>query len=173
MEAAALSAEQKAVRRKLHETIEKVGDDIGRRHAFNTAIAAVMELLNTLTKFDDASEQGRAVLQEAYSAVTLMLNPITPHTAHVLWQALGHAETLIEDQPFPQADKAALVRDALTLALQMNGKLRGTLEVAVDASREATEQLALADAGVQRALEGLSVRKVIVVPGKIVNIVAG
>jgi leucyl-tRNA synthetase len=173
LDTTALNAEQKAVRRKLHETIEKVGDDIGRRHAFNTAIAAVMELLNTLTKFDDASEQGRAVLQEAYSAVTLMLNPITPHTAHALWQALGHAETLIEDQPFPQADKAALVRDALTLALQVNGKLRGTLEVAVDASREAVEQLALADAGVQRALEGLSVRKVIVVPGKIVNIVAG
>jgi leucyl-tRNA synthetase len=90
-----------------------------------------------------------------------------------LWQALGHAETLIEDQPFPKADPAALVRDALTLAVQVNGKLRGTVDVAVDAAREAVEQLALAEPAVQRALEGLTVRKVIVVPGKIVNIVAG
>ena len=173
LEAAALNAEQKALRRKLHETIEKVGDDIGRRHAFNTAIAAVMELLNALTKTDDDSEQGRAVRQEAYAAIALMLNPITPHTSHVLWQALGHAETLIEDQPFPKADPAALVRDALTLAVQVNGKLRGTVDVAVDAAREAIEQLALAEPAVQRALDGLTVRKVIVVPGKIVNIVAG
>jgi leucyl-tRNA synthetase len=173
LDAAALNAEQKALRRKLHETIEKVGDDIGRRHAFNTAIAAVMELLNALTKSDDDSAQGRAVRQEAYTAIALMLNPITPHTSHALWQALGHAETLIEDQPFPKADPAALVRDAVTLAVQVNGKLRGTVDVAVDAAREAVEQLALAEPAVQRALEGLTVRKVIVVPGKIVNIVAG
>ncbi len=173
LDAATLNAEQKALRRKLHETIEKVGDDLGRRHAFNTAIAAVMELLNALTKTDDASPQGRAVLQEAYTAVVLMLNPITPHTSHALWQALGHAETLIEDQAFPKADPAALVRDAVTLAVQVNGKLRGTVDVAVDAAREAIEQLALAESSVQRALEGLTVRKVIVVPGKIVNIVAG
>lgn len=173
LDAAALNAEQKALRRKLHETIEKVGDDIGRRHAFNTAIAAVMELLNALTKADDDSDQGRAVRQEAYAAIALMLNPITPHTSHALWQALGHGETLIEDQPFPKADPAALVRDALTLAVQVNGKLRGTVEVAVDAAREAVEQLALAEPAVQRALDGLTVRKVIVVPGKIVNIVAG
>jgi len=173
LDAVALNAEQKALRRKLHETIEKVGDDIGRRHAFNTAIAAVMELLNALTKSDDDSGQGRAVRQEAYAAIALMLNPITPHTSHVLWQALGHGETLIEDQPFPKADPAALVRDALTLAVQVNGKLRGTVDVAVDAAREAVEQLALAESAVQRALDGLTVRKVIVVPGKIVNIVAG
>jgi leucyl-tRNA synthetase len=173
LDVAALNAEQKSLRRKLHETIEKVGDDIGRRHAFNTAIAAVMELLNALTKSDDDSSQGRAVRQEAYSAITLMLNPITPHTSHALWQALGHAETLIEDQPFPKANATALVRDALTLAVQVNGKLRGTVDVAADAARELIEQQALAEPAVQRALEGLSVRKVIVVPGKIVNIVAG
>ena len=172
LDVAALNSEQKAVRRKLHETIEKVGDDIGRRHAFNTAIAAVMELLNTLTRFDDASAQGRAVLQEAWTAVTLMLNPIVPHTAHALWQALGHGESLIEQQSFPVADHAALVKDAVTLALQVNGKLRGTLDVAVNESRELIESQALADVGVQRALEGLTVRKLIVVPGKIVNIVA-
>ena len=169
---AALNAEQKAVRCKLHETIEKVSDDIGRRHAFNTAIAAVMELLNTLTRFEDDSVQGRAVLQEAWTAVTLLLNPIVPHTAHALWQALGQAESLIESQSFPTADVAAMVKDAVTLALQVNGKLRGTLQVSVSEARETIEAKALADTGVRRALDGLTVRKLIVVPGKIVNIVA-
>ncbi len=169
---AALNAEQKAVRCKLHETIEKVSDDIGRRHAFNTAIAAVMELLNTLTRFEDDRVQGRAVLQEAWTAVTLLLNPIVPHTAHALWQALGQAESLIESQSFPTADVAAMVKDAVTLALQVNGKLRGTLQVSVSEARETIEAKALADTGVRRALDGLTVRKLIVVPGKIVNIVA-
>lgn len=169
----ALTPEQKAVRRKLHETIAKVSDDIGRRHAFNTAIAAVMELLNVLAKFDEASPAANAVRQEAWEAVTLLLNPITPHVCHALWQALGHAESLIEDQSWPQADAEALKKDALVLAVQVNGKLRGQIEVAVDATRETCEQQALADPGVARFLEGLAVKKVIVVPGKIVNIVAG
>jgi leucyl-tRNA synthetase len=169
----ALTAPQKAIRRQVHETIAKVGDDYGRRYTFNTAIAAVMELINALAKFDDESAQGRAVLQEAWTSVVLLLNPITPHVAHALWQALGHGETLLEDQPFPKADPAALVRDALTLAVQVNGKLRGTIEVPVDASKEAVEAQALADANVQKFIAGLAVRKVIVVPGKIVNIVVG
>ena len=172
LDVAALSAEQKAIRRKTHETIGKVGDDYGRRHSFNTAIAAVMELLNVLSKFDDASEQGRAVRQEALQAAVLLLNPITPHACHALWQVLGHGETLLEDQPFPQADESALVRDALTLAVQVNGKLRGTVEVAADASRESIEAQALAEPNAAKFLEGLAVRKVIIVPGKIVNIVA-
>ena len=171
VDAAALDRTQRELRRKLHETIAKVGDDIGRRHAFNTAIAAVMELLNAIGRFDDASAQGRAVLQEAFEAICLMLNPIAPHTCHALWQALGHAETLLEDQRFPVADPAALEKDALTLAVQVNGKLRGTIEVAPDASRQDVEQAALADANVQRFLEGRVPTKVIVVPGKIVNIV--
>jgi leucyl-tRNA synthetase len=167
----ALDRTQRDLRRKLHETIAKVGDDIGRRHAFNTAIAAVMELLNAIGRFDDASAQGRAVLQEAFEAISLMLNPIAPHTCHALWQALGHAETLLEDQRFPGADPAALEKDALTLAVQVNGKLRGTIEVAPHASRQDVEQAALADANVQRFLDGRAPTKVIVVPGKIVNIV--
>jgi leucyl-tRNA synthetase len=157
----------------LHETIQKVGDDYGRRHSFNTAIAAVMEFLNHLGKFDDATQNGRALRQEALETVALLLNPITPHSSHALWQALGHAETLLEDLPFPQVDAAALVRDALTLAVQVNGKLRGTIEVAANAARDAIEAQALAEPNVARFLEGQSVRKVIIVPGKIVNIVAG
>jgi len=172
LEAASLDAGQKTLRRKTHETIDKVGHDYGRRHSFNTAIAAVMELMNAVAKFDDASAQGRAVRQEALEAAVLLLNPITPHSSHALWQLLGHAETLLEDVPFPQVDAAALVRDAVTLAVQVNGKLRGTIEVAADAPREQVEALAKAELNTAKFLEGLSVRKVIVVPGKIVNIVA-
>ena len=173
LDVASLTAEQKAVRRKTHETIDKVGNDYGKRHSFNTAIAAVMELSNALGKFDDASPQGRAVRQEALESAVLLLNPITPHASHALWQALGHAETLIEDVAFPQVDATALVRDSVTLAVQVNGKLRGTIEVAADAPRDQVEALAKAEPNTAKFLEGLAIRKVIVVPGKIVNIVAG
>ena len=172
LDAAALDAGQKALRRKTHETIDKVGNDYERRHAFNTAIASVMELLNAVGRFTDASPQGRAVRQEALEAAVLLLNPITPHSSHALWQLLGHAETLVEDVPFPKADPAALVRDAVVLAVQVNGKLRGTIEVAADTPRDQVEALARAEPNAAKYLEGLTVRKVIVVPGKIVNIVA-
>jgi len=172
LDAAALTAEQKAIRRKTHETISKVSDDYGRRHAFNTAIAAVMELLNALAKFDDASAQGRAVRQEALQSAVLLLNPITPHACHAMWQLLGHEQTLLEDQPFPQVDAAALVKDSLTLAVQINGKLRGTIDVAADTPREQIEVLAKEEPNAAKFLDGLTIRKVIIVPGKIVNIVA-
>ncbi|TMN17150.1 leucine--tRNA ligase [Pseudoxanthomonas sp. X-1] len=173
LEVAALGAEQKALRRKTHETIAKVGDDYGKRHGFNTAIAAVMELSNALSRFDDASDQGRAVRQEALEAAVLLLNPITPHSSHALWQLLGHGETLLEDIAFPQADAAAMVRDSVTLAVQVNGKLRGTIEVAADAPRDQIEALAKAEPNTAKFLEGVTLRKVIVVPGKIVNLVVG
>ncbi|MCL7713522.1 leucine--tRNA ligase [Stenotrophomonas mori] len=173
LEPGALSAAQKAMRRKTHETIGKVGDDYGRRHAFNTAIAAVMELLNVLGKFEGSDGQARAVRQEALQAAVLLLNPITPHACHGMWQVLGHPETLLEDQPFPQVDPAALVKDAVTLAVQVNGKLRGTVEVAADAPRELIESVAREESNTAKFLEGLTVRKIIIVPGKIVNIVAG
>jgi leucyl-tRNA synthetase len=172
LDASALDAGQKAMRRKTHETIGKVGDDYGRRYSFNTAIAAVMELSNALAKFEDASAQGRAVRQEALEAMVLLLNPITPHASHALWQALGHAETLLEDVPFPAVDESALVRDALTLAVQVNGKLRGTIDVPADAPKDQIEALAKAEPNAAKFLEGLTIRKVIIVPGKIVNIVA-
>ena len=170
---AALDATQKTLRRQLHETIQKVGDDVGRRHAFNTAIAALMELLNALGKFSDQSAQGRAVRHEALEAMVLLLNPVVPHISHALWQVLGHPETVLEDQPWPQPDPAALVRDSATLAVQINGKLRATIELPAHASKEQAEAAALAQPQVAHFLQGLSVRKVIVVPGKIVNIVAG
>ncbi len=168
---ASLDAAQKALRRQTHEVIAKVGDDYGRRHSFNTAIASLMELLNAVGKFNDASDQGRAVRHEAFEAVVLLLNPITPHISHALWQVLGHPQILLDDLPFPKADPAALVRDAVTLAVQVNGKLRGTLEAAPDAAREAVEAAALALPAVLALLAGQPPKKVIVVPGKIVNIV--
>jgi leucyl-tRNA synthetase len=139
-----LDASQKTLRRQVHETIQKVSDDIGRRYAFNTAIAALMELLNALGKFDDQSDQGRAVRHEALETMVLLLNPVTPHIAHALWQVLGHGETLIEDQPWPKADAHALVKDAVTLAVQVNGKLRGTIEMPVSAGKDEVERAALA-----------------------------
>jgi leucyl-tRNA synthetase len=171
LDPAAMTPAQKTLRRQLHETIRKVGDDYGRRLAFNTAIAAVMEFLNALGKFDDATPNGRALRHEALRSIVLLLNPIIPHTAHALWQALGHGETVVDDVAFPQVDAAALVRDAVTVAVQVNGKLRGTIELAVDASREQAEAAALAQPNVAAFLADKTVRKVIVVPGKIVNIV--
>jgi len=173
LDSATLNAAQKAMRRQVHQTIAKVSDDIARRYTFNTAIAAIMELMNALARFDDSSEQGRAVAQEAWQAIIRMLNPITPHMAHALHQALGHAETLIDDLPWPAHDPAALQRDSVTLAVQVNGKLRGQIAVAVDAPCEQIERQAMAEESVARYLENVSVRKVIVVPGKIVNIVVG
>ena len=173
VEPGALDAGQKAMRRQVHETIQKVSDDFGRRHAFNTAIAALMELLNALNKFTDQSEQGRAVRHEALESMVLLLNPVVPHISHALWQVLGHPQTVLEDQPWTKADPAALVRDTLTLAVQINGKLRATIELPTGASKEDAEALARAQPQVAHFLEGLSVRKVVVVPGKIVNIVAG
>ena len=170
---AALDDAQRTLRRQLHETIQKVGDDFGRRHAFNTAIAALMELLNALGRFNDLSEQGRAVRHEALEAMVLLLNPVVPHISHALWQVLGHPETVLEDQPWPQVDASALVRDSVTLAVQVNGKLRATIELPCNASKEEAEAQARAQPQVMHFLEGLTVRKVIVVPGKIVNIVAG
>jgi len=165
-----LNAVQKAMRRQVHEAIAKVGDDYGRRLSFNTAIAAAMELLNALGKFDDASDQGRAVRHEACETLVLLLNPITPHICHALWHSLGHQEPLI-DVPFPQADPAALARASVTLAVQVSGKLRGTIEVAVDAPREEIEKAALANPDVAKYVAAATPKKIVVVPGKIVNIV--
>ena len=124
-------------------------------------------------QLDGDAPNARALRQEALEAVVLLLNPITPHLSHALRQALGHGETLIEDVAFPKADPAALEKDALTLAVQVNGKLRGTIEVATSADKDAIVAQALADANVQKYIAGMAVKKTIVVPGKIVNIVVG
>jgi leucyl-tRNA synthetase len=171
LEPASLDDQQKAVRRKTHETIAKVGDDYGRRQTFNTAIAAVMELCNELGKLDPAQEQARAVMDEALQAVVLMLCPIVPHVCHSLWQALG-GEGDVMNAAWPAADEAALVRDSIEMVVQVNGKVRAKMQVPADADKAAVESLALGQDNVQRFLDGVTVRKVIVVPGKLVNIVA-
>jgi leucyl-tRNA synthetase len=171
LDPAALTPAQKTLRRQVHETIAKVGDDIGRRQNFNTAIAALMELLNHVSRFDDTSEQGHAVRHEALEAMVLLLNPFTPHLSHALWQVLGHGETLIEDVRWPLADPVALVRDSVTMAVQINGKLRGTIELPPGVSRGEVENAALAEPSVAKFLGDQKPRKVIVVPNKIVNIV--
>ena len=167
----ALNDAQKALRRKLHDTIAKVSDDFGRRRTFNTAIAAVMELMNEATRGEaDASAQGRAVQQEVWEAVTLMLQPIVPHIGHALWQALRGREDLL-DQRWPSVDESARVKDQIALVVQVNGKLRGNISVPASASQDEIFAAAAADANVARFLEGQTVRKRIVVPGKLVNFV--
>ncbi|MGD2054568.1 MAG: leucine--tRNA ligase [Gammaproteobacteria bacterium] len=165
-----LGEEQKALRRKLHETIAKVSDDIGRRYTFNTAIAAVMELLNELSRFEDDSAQGQAVMHEAIVAVVLMLSPIVPHITQHLWQRLGH-DSLIAEQMWPQSDESALERDSIELVVQVNGKLRSKISVPADADNDAVEAIALKDEKIQLNIQDKTVRKVIVVPGRLVNLV--
>ena len=168
----ALNDDQRELRRKTHETIQKASDDIGRRTTFNTAIAAVMELTNAIGKFDDASPLGLAVAREAVEACVLLLAPITPHACHALWAELGHDEPAI-DAAWPALEESALTRDTIELVVQVNGKLRARLEVPAEADKAAIEAQAMAAENVQRHLEGKTVRKVIVVPGKLVNIVVG
>ncbi len=170
LDTAQLDDAQRAVRNQLHQTVAKVSDDVGRRYTFNTAIAANMELINALYKFEDDTPQGRAVMQEALEAVTLMLAPIVPHITHAMWQALGHADAVI-DQPWPVADESALVRDVVELVVQVNGKLRGRIQVAASAGKEEIEQLALTEENVQRFVTDKAVKKIVVVPGRLVNIV--
>jgi leucyl-tRNA synthetase len=167
----ALSDKQKMLRRHTHATIQKFSDDVGRRFTFNTAIASVMELLNVLSKFDDTSEQGRAVMQEALESMVLMLSPIVPHLCHVLWLQLQPNAKPVIDMAWPQVDLQALVRDSIELVVQVNGKLRGRITVPADADRNEVEAAAMADDNVKRFVEGMAVVKVIVVPGKLVNIV--
>jgi leucyl-tRNA synthetase len=170
LEPGALSATQRELRRAAHQTLVKATDDIGRRRNFNTAIAAVMELLNSIQRFADASPQGRAVRQEALSLAVLILSPITPHVCHVLWQALGFGTALI-DEPWPRPDAAALTQEMHNIVVQVNGKLRAHINVAVQADEAAVREAALADEHVRRFIAGKAVRRVIIVPGKLVNVV--
>jgi leucyl-tRNA synthetase len=170
LERDALTAELKNLRRSLHETIGKVADDYGRRRTFNTAIAAIMELLNQAGKIDDDSAAARAVLQELWEAVVLMLNPIVPHIAHELWRALRGSDNVL-DQPWPSVDPAALARDQLSLVVQINGKLRAKIEVPAAADKDQIIAAVLGDEAVLKFLDGQTPKKTIVVPGKLVNLV--
>jgi leucyl-tRNA synthetase len=171
MDEAGLSSDQKALRRKTHETIAKVTDDIERRMTFNTAIASMMELFNEITRFEDQTDSGKAVKFEACSALVRLLSPFVPHITHELWAHLGYTTALINED-WPETNESALTRDELKLVVQVNGKLRAAITVPADASKEACEAAALASADVQKHIDGLNVFKVIVVPGRLVNIVA-
>ncbi len=166
-----LNQTQKTLRRELHKTITKVSDDIGRRNTFNTAIAAIMELLNHLSKASTETVEDKAVLSEAINALVLMLTPITPHLCHNLWQALGHTQS-VEDALWPVVDESALVEDEKLIIVQVNGKLRAKITVASDATKEAVEAIGLTDENVTKHTDGKTIRKVIYVPGKLLNIVA-
>ncbi|MBD8756135.1 leucine--tRNA ligase [Pseudomonas coleopterorum] len=171
LDVAALDDEQKAVRRAIHLAIKQASQDVGQNHKFNTAIAQVMTLMNVLEKASQATAQDRALLHEGLETVTLLLAPITPHISHELWQQLGHTDAVI-DAGWPVLDESALVQDSLQLVIQVNGKLRGQIDMPASASREEIEAAARVNENVLRFTDGLTIRKVIVVPGKLVNIVA-
>ena len=170
LDVTALSADQKSLRRDVHKTIAKVSDDIGRRQTFNTAIAAVMELMNKLTRAPLDSEQDRAVMAEALSAVVRMLYPITPHICFELWKALGN-ESNIDHAEWVKADKAAMVEDEKLIVVQVNGKVRGKVTVAADADEETVKTVAFADENVKKFTDNTQIVKVIYVPGKLLNVV--
>lgn len=165
-----LSSAGKALRRKVHETLQKADDDYGRRQQFNTVVSAVMELLNAVSKTELANDADRAAVHEAWTSAVLIISPIAPHIAHELWGALGN-DSLLVGQPWPQVDPQAIEQDSLTLVVQVNGKVRGQIDVSADADDGTILALARSDANVQRHLEGKTVRKEIVVPKKLVNIV--
>lgn len=167
----ALNEAQQELRREVHRTIAKVTDDMGRRQHFNTAIAAIMELLNHLQKAPLATELDRGLMAEALDALVLMLAPITPHLSEVLWQALGHQDDIIFT-PWPQVDEAALVKSSVLIVVQVNGKVRSKITVPNEATEEQVAQIAFADENVQKFVDGKTIRKQIYVPNKLFNIVA-
>ncbi|HDR1840799.1 TPA: leucine--tRNA ligase [Pasteurella multocida] len=171
IEPTALSSAQKALRRDVHKTIAKVSDDIGRRQTFNTAIAAIMELMNKLTKAPLVEVQDRAIMAEALSAVVRMLYPITPHICFQLWKDLGNTEA-IDFAPWVEADAAAMVDDEKLVVVQVNGKVRAKVTVPAEMSEDDIKQVALADGNVAKHLEGLNIVKTIYVPGKLFSFVA-
>jgi leucyl-tRNA synthetase len=170
LDKAALTEKQRAIRRQSHQTLAKVTDDIGRRRTFNTAIAAVMELMNALAKFAQASPQDRSVVQEALEIAVLTLSPIIPHVTHALWRHLGQRTALV-DAPWLKVDAEALQSSTVQMVVQVNGKLRAHISVAVDADDAVVRATALADPNARKFIGAAAVRKVIIVPGKLVNIV--
>jgi len=166
-----LNSAQKSLRRELHKTIVKVSDDIGRRNTFNTAIAAIMELMNHLSKASITSNEDRVVMHEAIRAVVLMLTPIVPHLGHHLWNMIGDGNP-VENTAWPVVDDSALIEDEKLIIVQVNGKLRAKITVSAEASKEAVEKIGFNDENVSKFIDGKTVRKIIYVPGKLLNIVA-
>lgn len=166
----ALSPELRTVRLQLHQTITKVSDDLERRHTFNTAIASIMELMNNLAKIQATGTATRHLMQEALESIVILLSPIVPHICHALWQELKPGSELL-DQPWPQADSSALIQDEITLIVQVNGKLRSQIHITKNTEAAEIERIALSDEQTQRFIDGKTVKKVIVVPGRLINIV--
>ena len=165
-----LNDDQKKLRQKTHQALKKVGDDFGRRHSFNTAIAAMMELNNALSRFVDTSPQGMAVRQESIEIMLKALSPIIPHLCHHLWAALGNKEAMI-DTLWPKVDDSALIQEEVQLVVQVNGKLRATLMAPLDAKSQSIEEMVLAEEKVARFTNGKTILKFIIVPNKLVNVV--
>lgn len=168
---AALNQNQQDVRRKTHETIKKVTEGVTRRYAYNTAIAAVMELCNEIGKLQDRDPQSLAVEREALETAILLLAPITPHITHTLWQAFGYTQPVI-DQSWPECDESALIKSTVEIVIQVNGKLRAKIAVAADSEQESVIELAKSLENVSKFIEDATIRKIIWVPNKLLNIVA-
>ena len=159
------------LRCQIHETIAKVTDDVSRRYKFNTAIAAVMEMVNALSRVQEDNDQGRAVMQEGLEAAVLLLAPIIPHCTDILWRALGHESELLLDASWPRIDERALVRNEILNIVQVNGKKRAEINVSANCPKNKIVSVALADPNVKRAIKGMEVVKIVHVPGRLINIV--
>ena len=164
-----LSTAQKDLRRVTHETLAKADDDYGRRLTFNTVVAAVMALMNEVNRFADESPQGRAVVREALRAAVLIMAPITPHIAEILWRKITGES--FDKARWLAVDPAALTKSSIELVVQVNGKVRSKFQIDVDMPREEVEAQALEDENVKRFIDGKPIRKVIYVPNKLLNIV--
>ncbi|MDR2216395.1 MAG: class I tRNA ligase family protein [Nevskiaceae bacterium] len=170
LDPSALLDADRDLRRIAHQTLTKVKDDIGRRRVFNTAVAAVMELLNAISRHSGDTPAARATRQEALEIAVLCLAPVVPHITHQLWRELGRQQPLWQTR-WREADLAALAQQSIEIVVQVNGKLRGRIHAAPDASEDQLRAAALADESVQRHLEGREPRKVIIVRGRLVNVV--
>ena len=165
-----LTGEQKSIRQKTHLALQKVGDDFGRRHSFNTAIATMMELNNTISRLNDDSDQGMAIKQEAIEIMVKCLSPVMPHVCHHLWFMLGGLNAVV-DSSWPEVDESALVQENVQIIAQVNGKLRAKIIAPVDSTNQTVEQIALADEKIKKFTDNKELIKVIVVPNKLINIV--
>lgn len=166
-----LNDKQKNLHRQTHETIKKVTDDLKRRHTFNTAIAAIMELVNATMQYEIQDLTDKMIKQEALETLVLMLSPIVPHITHELWQALGH-QGAVMNSPWPSFNEDALIRDLIEMVVQVNGKVRANITIPATADQTLIQDTALNHEQILRHLEGKTVRKIIVVGQKLVNIVA-
>jgi leucyl-tRNA synthetase len=172
LDAGALSAEGKGLRRKAHETLMRADDDFGRRLQFNTVVSGVHELSNAVSRFQAAGQADRAAVHEALKIAALVLSPIAPHLSQGLWSMLGEPGLLVQSR-WPEVDASALVQDRVELVIQVNGKVRGRVEISADADEALAREEALANENVARFVDGKTVRKVILVPGKLLNLVVG